>query len=142
MTAMTDAMKKAGVFVPLNKRVWMHLKDHPGKSIKQVAQAFSADERRVGLAVRDLESRNMIYHVKEEMAYRKGMPGRHNINIYYCVGNKYELLPVRKQEKPKPKVDPAPVVKTEPPKPKKLTIENLSVIEAKELYEELKKIFG
>jgi len=137
MTVMTEAMKKAGVFIPLNKRVWIYLKDHPIKSIKDISLALKCEESKVRRALADLESRNMVYHTKEVSIHRKDMRGRKSINLYRSIGDEYKLLPVRKIEKP---IAPKPIQVEV--KPKKFTIDDLSVVEAKQLYEQLKEIFG
>lgn len=137
MTIMTDALKKAGVSVPNIKRVWTWLNDHPEKTAKDVMKALSLAENTTYAVLSDLLGRGMITAKKEQLSYSKGVPGPKFINIYRAVGSVYELRPKMKNklvEKPAEVKIVAPL--------RKVSIDELSVVEAKALYEQLKEIFG
>lgn len=140
MTTMTDALKKVGVTVPHNKRVWNWLKDHPGKTVKEISAALNIPTAVLYTVVGDMVNRKMLEVGKEHLIRKIGAFGPHKINTYRVVGKEFELLPVPKRKRVET-VTPPPV-KIEPVKSKKIDVDNMSVSEARELYDQLKKIFG
>jgi len=144
---MTIAMKNAGLSVPLNKRIWLWLKDHPGKAATELEVALG--ERRSGYvssALNDLFQRGMVTCVKTRgSAYRHSNKGRTFVNLYTAVGTEYELLPKRKT----PPAAPAKHFADTPvPAPEKvvgkseINIENMTLTDARALYMRLKEFFG
>lgn len=142
MNSITEAMKKAGISVPLNRRIWLWLKDHPGKTSKEIALGLNSKLGNVSPTLTNLYRRGMVTMTKETLTHRSNAKGRKVISTYRAVGDKFELLPVKKTVKVNgPKI----TVATPKPKPvikKKFSIDDLSVYEAKELYEQLKTIFA
>ena len=149
MNSITEAMKKVGISIPQIKRVWVWLKDHPEKTSKEIGLAIGLDPSIVSALLHNLKSRGMVTSRKEyniSSSFSKS-PGRNYITVYRTVGAEYELLPVKKT--PRPAAIKAEVLKvsaaTPTPNPvvkKKFSIDDLSVYEAKELYEQLKTIFA
>lgn len=146
MNSITEAMKKVGIVVPLKKRVWLWLKDHPDKTCKEIYLALNVQQGHVSAELHDMFKRGMVTARKEVLPGLKRF-GERPVNVYRVTSKEYELLPVKKTPRP-------PVVKVEGPKvtvavqepnpvvKKKFSIDDLSVYEAKELYDQLKKIFG
>lgn len=146
MTDMTQALQKAGLTVPHNKRIWMWLKDHPGKTAKEISLALKLSPAIVYTLLADMEKRRMIQSGKENLCNTGTKFCRKTVKIFTAVGREFELLPVPKR---KPRVIntpiPEPVVKLPilpSPTRSKISLEDLSLMEAKDLYEQLKKIFG
>ena len=144
MTTMTEALKKVGVTVPHNKRIWLWLKDHPGKTAKEISAALNIPMTIVYTVAGDMHKRKMLKIEKQVLSYNRGKFGPPEVNIYTALGKEFELLPMPKRKKPVTYVkrpEPFPV-KPIPEKPKKFNVEDMSVSEARELYDQLKKIFG
>ena len=153
MNQITEAMKKAGIGVPLNKRIWLWLKDHPDKTSKEIAAALNVSRNNVSPTLSDMDKRGMVSYKKQYLSYNAGKPGRTYINVYRALGDEFEVLP--KPKKPKvqavkpasePKSLPAPaekpMVERSLTSRRKISLDEMSVVEAKELYDQLKKIFG
>ena len=133
MTKIAEQLKKSGLAVPANKRVWMYLKDHPHKSAKEIALGLNVHPAQVYTALNDLSSRKMVVnHIELE---KRGV-GRRSIKVYQAAGDRFELKPVKSFVKIE-----EPVV-VQPVKPVEINIDTLTVKEAKALYDKLKEIFG
>ncbi len=140
-TNMAAALNNAGIKVSITKRVWCWVQDHSGKTAKDIALGLNEDIKKVTATLRDLESRNMVVAKKEYFKHLAGKPGRKNINTYATVGATYSLKPktFAKPPYPMPLVDVMPY-KVE--KKSKISLDDLSIKEARELYDQLKDIFG
>ena len=69
MTAMQAALQESGLELPtLRKRCWLWLKDHPGKTAKDVATALNAKLITVYQALLNLEKRGMVESKVEHRA--------------------------------------------------------------------------
>jgi hypothetical protein len=132
MTNLEIALKAAGVPVPvLNKRVWGWLKDHPGKTSNEVAVALGITVSRASGALNYMENRKMVVANP-----RQSRTSGRKLKEYSALGREYQLLPLVKPAPPPP-----PVVRVEPPPRTPISLEGLSLIEAKALYEQLKEFF-
>lgn len=144
MTTMTEALKKVGVTVSHNKRIWLWLKDHPGKTAKEIAAALNIPITVVYTVTGDMQKRKMLEVSKLTLSYNRGKLGPKEINTYTAVGREFELLPMPKRKEPVTQTKSVDLVpfKPVPEKPKKLDVQQMSVAEAKELYDQLRNIFG
>ena len=133
MTKIVEQLKKSGLAVSVNKRVWMYLKDHPNKSAKDIALALNVQQAQVYVAVNFMSSRKMLTSYIE--LEKRGV-GRRSIKVYQAVGDRYEMLP------PVQKIQEVTVIMPEPVKQIEVNIDTLTVKEAKALYDKLKEIFG
>lgn len=144
-TILSEAIKKAGIAIPLNRRVWTWVKDHPGKTSREIAQGINVQVSRVQSSLLDLCNRGMMTSREVYQDHYSGM-GRKTQNEYTAVGNVYELMPVRKM--PKKQSSSVTVVKSDPVAPvqpltsAKIDVQSLPLAEARRIYEELKEIFG
>ena len=134
MTKIVEQLKKSGLAVSVNKRVWMYLKDHPNKSAKDIALALNVQQAQVYVAVNFMSSRKMLTSYIE--LEKRGV-GRRSIKVYQAVGDRYEMLPP-----PVQKIQEVTVIMPEPVKQIEVNIDTLTVKEAKALYDKLKEIFG
>ena len=93
MNAITSALQVAGVKLPpLNKRVWLWLNDHPGKTSKEVATAIGATHASVSSTLGNM--------VKRGMCHEELRPYGHKHVLQYSTNIKtFELLPLRKKAK-------------------------------------------
>jgi predicted transcriptional regulator len=133
MTKIVEQLKKSGLAVSVNKRVWMYLKDHPDKSAKDIALALNVHQAQVYVAVNFMSSRKMLTSYIE--LEKRGV-GRRSIKVYKAVGDRYEMLP------PVQKTQEVTVIVPEPIRQIEVNIDTLTVKEAKALYDKLKEIFG
>jgi predicted transcriptional regulator len=133
MTKIAEQLKKSGLAVSVNKRVWMYLKDHPDKSAKDIALALNVHQAQVYVAVNFMSSRKMLTSYIE--LEKRGV-GRRSIKVYRAAGDRYELLPLIQKNQE------VTVIVPEPAKQIEVNIDTLTVKEAKALYDKLKEIFG
>lgn len=98
MNAITSALHVAGVKLPpLNKRVWLWLHDHPGKTSKEVALALGQSHGSVSSALGNMVKRRMVQGTQQPNP-------RRNVSEWHyetCI-KKFELLPLRKKAKASP----------------------------------------
>ena len=89
MNSITQALKTAGAVIPpLNKRVWLWLKDHPGKSAREVAIAIQAKHGDVSSTLGNLAKRRMVT-VTQDLHLHRAQTLRYTT----CI-KEYELLPL------------------------------------------------
>jgi hypothetical protein len=96
MNNMTDALRVAGMTLPpLNKRVWLWLKDHPEKTYKDVANALSISLSAASGALHDLHDRLMVVVFKDKSHATKASSFRTEFMVsrYSCKHKEFELLP-------------------------------------------------
>ena len=124
MNQITSALHNAGVKLPpLNKRIWLWLHDHPGKSSKEVAVALGVTHANASSQLGNMVKRRMVQGTQQKHP-------RRNVQEWHyetCL-KKFELLPVRKAPKaPIAKAPPLafmpPVPVPEVPKPAKTPLE-------------------
>lgn len=146
-STLTAAFKDAGYKLPpLKKRVWLWLKDHPGKTPSDVCHVFAAsgcDPQAVRTQIWELHARGMI---KVREAFDARLKGY--VRELECLGEEYELLPrerkLRSERKAAAQASaPPPVV--EQPKTREWKAEQvinaLTPAQAREVYNQLKEIF-
>ena len=95
---MTAALVSAGFpAVPLNKRVWLWLRDHPGKTCREISTATGALAGDVSVALLDLHRRKMVARNKTK---RRAVNGtRMSLFEYTTCIREYELLPRPTEER-------------------------------------------
>ena len=110
MNAMTQAMSTAGIKMPpLNKRVWLWIKDHPEKTYTDIASALNVAPSTVASALTDLTARGMLT-IYQDRSRKAGIGGMQYMVRRYSVKYKeFELLPRLNTVKKVKAVQPAPV---------------------------------
>ena len=89
---MTTALVSAGFpAMPLNKRVWLWLHDHPGKTCREISAAIGALAGDVSVVLLDLRRREMVVRNKTKRLAANGT--RMTIFEYTTCIREYELLP-------------------------------------------------
>lgn len=140
MTQIQDQLKKAlhgqGFYKTQMQRVWEWLKDHPGKTAKDLTAEFKL--KSVTSLLAQMGHRKML--TMELRPYHK--TGR-NVGHYYVASNMqaYELLPLvkpKKQVVEQLQEDPQPAASQDT----EIDIENMTLSEARKLYMRLHSYFG
>lgn len=93
---MEHALKKAGVALPLQQRVWLVVKDKPGLTAARYAAILKAPTRNVSSSLADLRCRKMVEIHQESMRVTAGRGARVMPVNHYSVParmKEYELLP-------------------------------------------------
>jgi hypothetical protein len=139
MNAITYALKAAGVATPTQSElIWRRVKEQPGMTAKGIGMSLTSIKKSsISTLLSAMEKRGMVYTKRDAGRARK----------YYTDMTAYELLPL---PKPLPKVTPpakieveycqsSPLVVTPP---KAFNLDDLTVREARALYEQLHKMFG
>jgi len=159
--ALTTALVSAGFpAMPLNKRVWLWLRDHPGKTCREISDAIGALAGDVSVALLDLHRRKMVARNKTKRLAVNGT--RMTIFEHTTCIREYELLPlpVKKTENHTPTAASATAfemtrsaiqsqiaatariaidhTRNQPT----INIKDLPLSEALRLYGELKAVFG
>jgi hypothetical protein len=151
MTTMNLAIKNTLSVPPLNKRIWLWLKDHPNKTAREIELAIGETRPgHVSNSVSDLYTRGMVSaRAVNNSVYpnaRKTNRGRSFVNVYAALGSEFELLPRPKTpSKVIAKHTANTPVPSEPEKPVAkfaINIENMTLSEARALYLKLKEFFG
>ena len=140
MNSITQAFKTAGAVIPpLNKRVWLWLKDHPGKSAREVAIAINAKHGDVSSTLGNLAKRRMVT-VTQDLHLHRAQTLRYTT----CI-KEYELLPLPMAKKAAPPVEatPRPAPAPTPPTPKPLmeVLENYTLKELRVVRDGLNHLF-
>ena len=125
MNQITSALHNAGVKLPpINKRIWLWLHDHPGKTSKEVSVALGVTHANASSQLGNMVKRRMVQGTQQKHPFRNITEWHYETSI-----KKFELLPVRKALKaPKTFVAPPPafvppVPTPEVPKPTKTPLE-------------------
>lgn len=151
MTTMNLAIKNTLLLPPLNKRIWLWLKDHPNKTAREIELALGETRPgHVSNSVSDLHTRGMVSaRAVNNSVYphgRKTNRGRSLVNVYSALGSEFELLP---RPKAPSKIIAKHTASTPlPPEPEKpvakfaINIESLTLSDARALYLKLKEFFG
>ena len=155
MTAIREALKDAGVKLPLNRRVWNWVKDHPGKTAKEIALGLNEPAQKVYNAVADIECRGMVIGKPVYRSRYTGF-GPKTAKEYTAVGDRFELLPTRKKS-PGPSSSvtvvksgvvmqhPSQMTAVDVAKPASthhVDVDALPLAEARRVYLKLREIFG
>ena len=105
MNAITTALVTAGIKIPpLNKRIWLWLNDHPGKTSEEVGLAINSPCTHVSSTLSNMEKRKMVTSTRS-VTY-KSKKGAQLVKHYKTAGFVFEVKPVPYQPKKK-KVRPA-----------------------------------
>jgi DNA-binding CsgD family transcriptional regulator len=142
MNALTSALKDAGVALPpAGKRIWLWLKDHPGKTAKDIATALNIEASTSSSQLTKMEQRGMVAKVYSSV-YGDSLRWK------TCIPE-YDLLPIHKNgiiakatvtTLPPPIAPKAPSMGALPSY--KFDMEKLTIEDARTLYLQLKKLFG
>lgn len=138
MTVVEQALKKAGVKTPpQGQRVWMYLHDHPhvlGRTSMEISKALGIKNNSVSSVISDMCDRGMV--TSHSVPRKTGSTVKH----YKAVGDTYERLPRLKRPPETAKWSPAtPATLT--PVTRIPSIEDMTIREAREMYQELKRFF-
>lgn len=114
MNTITHAFKQSGIQLPpLNKRVWLWLHDHPGKTYSEVAKAIGAAPGNVSSTLGNMVKRRMVAASSSERYTGKGL---RNTTVYRTASKEFELLPLPRKAKAPP-IPQMPLSRVEQPKP-------------------------
>jgi DNA-binding MarR family transcriptional regulator len=90
MNAISTALKTSGVKLPpTNKRIWLWLHDHPGRTAKEVANAIGVANSTTSSQLGSMVSRGMVTAVSEKHPHRDIQLLRYTT----CI-REFELLPL------------------------------------------------
>lgn len=150
-TIMEQAFKDAQISVPLEKRVWLWVKDHKLSTRRSLEKVLHVERMKLSFALQSLVRRGMLE--SHEVPAPPGQAGRQRIAAFVVPAgmHEYELLPLPKTGK----VEKAPAkwkaeVKVPahtaaPPEPTKRTLSGIdmeNLQDAFKLYLKLHKFFG
>ena len=146
MNTMTTALVNAGFpHMPLIKRTWMWIADHPGCTPADMTRALNSKNSLIGPAIQSMLDRRMV---TRKSAKRMTAHGLRNTYEYTVAMREYELLPLQHQrdEAARPvakQPEKAPVpVPVPAPQPQKIDATTLPVAEAYALWLDLSRFFG
>lgn len=139
--------------ISIKERVWNHIKAHPGSTLKGLRSTFKGVKgaAAIDFHLADLVARGML---ESKYSGTKRKMGFAMVNdktkYYYVIGNEFILRekkdPPKKVENEKPVEAPTPekTVKDIIQKPQSpiIDIDNMKVKDARELFNNLKTIFG
>ena len=95
MNSIVTAMTKAGIQLPPNnKRVWLWLKDHPGKTAAEVSAALGISKTRAAGTLYELVQRGMASKHTDVTPKSAGRGSRALVYRYTCKHSTWELLPL------------------------------------------------
>ena len=159
-TVMEHAIKSAGIATPTQmERVWRIIKDHPGITSRRVGEMAKMDHPIAASYCSQLMSRRMVDVTYTPMLLKLGRGmGTRNIATYRVTKQVYDVLPKCHDQA----VDLLPgkgkssevklisfataeekvAAPVQVPPTSKIDIDKLTVMEAKELYLKLHKMFG
>ena len=139
MNSITQALKTAGAVIPpVNKRIWLWIKDHPGKTSTDVSKAIGVPANTAASSLGQMTKRKMltctqsVFHDKPRLVYTA------------CI-REYELLPLPKAKRVPATVEatPRPAPAPTPPTPKPLmeVLENYTLKELRVVRDGLNHLF-
>jgi len=147
MNAITSALQTAGVKLPpANKRIWLWLHDHPGKTSKEVAAALGMTHANASSTLGTMVKRKMVRGTQQQHPFR----GINEWHYETCL-KKFELLPIPKGKAPPPAAPtpailPAPAPTRTPleaiPAPLLKTLEQYKLSELRLIRDGLNFLFG
>jgi len=142
-TAVTKALKKAGVETPTNtRRIWQWLKDQGAHDYKQVARALNIPESNASSVLSALEKRDIVKRIQEYDSKGKKIAAR-----YEAKGLYFELKPLPSK---KPAANgsavpvPTPVTVNAPMRlvfNAKTFVQDLTLRELEQVYQYTKRFF-
>lgn len=139
MTAMKQAMEAAGVPLPtLKERLWRIVKEQPGITMKELhARMRDTPRGSISSQLHVMQGRGMIYTKPSGRSYR----GREIIGLHTDLAT-YTLMPPSTTRKPPVihLVEPATAKPTTADDLRKF-VDNLTVAQARELFNHLKRMF-
>ena len=157
MNIVKSALNVAGIKVPIKRRIWNWLRDHPSKTAREIATALNEKTNHVQSELRDMTLRKMVKATPMLHRPYRGA-GRKTLFEYAVTESEYELLPYSQFNSPSNKLlvpsgklndvvkyGTASAAKPETVQPlanAKLDVQALPLAEARRIYEELKEIFG
>lgn len=163
MTQMQEKLETAGVVLPQMQRLWMKIKDYPNKTAKELRVLSGVRQGSICSLLAQMERRGMVHAQKDVRIWRDK---RRSLKVYSTNLHKYELLPVPPKEVKPPKgqaptpaasgfgirqVSVLPLKLAVPESPKLVEVEvlnddkfidNLTVAQARLLYQKLRGMFG
>lgn len=118
------------------ERIWMYLKDHPNKTLEEVAAALSMKMNTVSAAFHDMfAQRGML---KRQRGSRMGR----GVWEYTALGGTYELLPRKAKVKASPAPAPVQLAPDAAPAPRPaFDIEAYTLGELRAIHAQLDKLF-
>lgn len=131
--------------MPLNKRIWLWISDHPGKTPADISHALRAPHSNVSATLNDLMARGMLSRTETKRHTSHGVRKTHE---YTVAMREYELLPVRKKATPAAKPPLAPAETNAAPAPKQviqpigITVESMPLADAFAMWKKLGAYFG
>jgi len=145
-TTMAVALTSAGVKpLPLARRIWTMVKDHPGDTADQIAARLCVKPQRVRTALHDMCARKMVTARRERNRHTGHLKAHWSTTM-----QAFEWLP-----RPKAEVGPTPLPAsvTAPPPASPRTqdsphttgipdVDTLTIAQARVLYVKLKAFFG
>lgn len=164
MTQMQEKLKTAGVALTQMQRLWMKIKDYPNKTAKELRVLSGVQQGSIFSLLAQMERRNMVQAQKDMRIWRDT---RRSLKVYSTNLHEYELLPVPylvvKPSKPHAlapaaapglgirQVSVLPLKRAAPDSPSPVEVEglndvkfidNLTVGQARLLYQKLRGMFG
>lgn len=165
-TTMTTALQEAGITLPVNRRIWMWLKDHPRLAAGDLAKTLGIDNQKASAGLDDLYRRSMVVRDSEMRRFKaggkaKGLGTIERPVYVYTVNPKmrgtWEMWPMPKKDAPSVKtkaarfvatlgvsqaalVKPAVAPPTLPWTPE-VAVEKLTLTQCRELFNYLHKVF-
>jgi hypothetical protein len=141
MNAISTALKTSGVKLPpTNKRIWLWLHDHPGRTAKEVANAIGVANSTTSSQLGNMVSRGMVTAVSEKHPHRESQLRRYAT----CI-REFELLPMpRRASACTPPPMPPFMVKPEAPKlpgPLMQTLDKYTLGELRAIHAGLNHLF-
>ena len=108
MNSIAHALKVSGMTLPpLNKRIWLWLKDHPEKTAEEIATALGEKLNTVSAQMTNLRDRDMLIVFKDK-SRKQGMAGIQYMVSRYTVKHKvWEMLPRKHMKAKAPEAAPA-----------------------------------
>lgn len=146
----TNAPISAGFpSMSLKKRVWLWLRDHPGKTSTEIANGMSLQQSSISVVMKDMTDREMV---ARKLVHRRNVSSiRPQVFEYETCIREFEVLPKKtkvagkKTRGRRPLVDlfnKAAGIITEDVPTSKIDIDKMPIGEARALYEKLHKLFG
>ena len=132
----------------LKKRVWLWLRDHPGKTSVEIANGMGHQQSSISVVLKDMTDRAMVVR---KLVHRRNMSSiRPQVFEYETCIREFEVLPKKtkigqKTDGRRPLVDlfnKAAGIITEDVPTSKIDIDKMPIGEARALYEKLHKLFG
>lgn len=118
MNAITQALQTAGVKLPpLNKRIWLWLHDHPGKTSREVAVALGISHANAASTLAIMAKRKMVT-AQAEQNFRNQSVLRYET----CI-KRFELLPLPKKSAKGQPLAFSPTAVVEPAAPTRTPLE-------------------